>query len=84
MPADIRSQACSYARNGDVRVVKALGGDPPALVRARVAGRNASYFVRLNDGAWSCSCERVDCPHVAATQLVTGYDGLARKPGESR
>lgn len=85
MAMDVRAQACAYARNGQIRVVKAGRGDPPAMVRARVAGQRCTYFVRLNDGVWVCSCSEDGCPHVAAVALVTGHDSLARKPvGASR
>jgi uncharacterized Zn finger protein len=78
MAADVRSLACTYIRNGAVRVVKARWGDSPAFVRARVAGRGSTYFVRLNDGVWTCSCGEPDsCAHTAAVQLVTGHEGLA-------
>jgi hypothetical protein len=78
MSADVRSLACTYVRNGAVRVVAARWGDSPAFVRARVAGRGSTYFVRLNGGAWVCSCGEPDSrAHVAAVQLVTGHEGLA-------
>ena len=87
MPADVRSQACAYLRAGKVTVVVAARcdreGQRPELVRARVEGNSSTYFVRLNDGVWLCSCEEDGCPHAAAVQLVTGHDGLARKPGEA-
>jgi hypothetical protein len=84
MAVDVRSQACSYLRNGKVTVCVA-GPDnfrPPEWVRARVAGQSSTYFVRLADGVWRCSCEETGCPHVAAVQHCTGHDGMARKPGE--
>jgi uncharacterized Zn finger protein len=82
MAADVRSLACSYVRNSAVRVVKARHGDPPTFVRARVSGRQTTYFVRLTDGVWACSCGEPDsCAHVAAVQLVTGHDGLASPAG---
>jgi hypothetical protein len=86
MPVDVRSQACKYLVNGRV-VVFAAGPDdfrPPEWLRAQVDGRAGSYFVQLADGAWRCSCEEAGCPHVAAVQHCTGYDGLARKPGERK
>jgi uncharacterized Zn finger protein len=92
MPPSVRSMACSYLIAGDVRVCKSGPGndEPPTMVRARVRGRSARYFVRFSDGRWLCSCGEPDsCAHVAAVQLCTGHDGLAepsrRKPvGASR
>jgi uncharacterized Zn finger protein len=85
MAADVRSLACSYVRDGGVLVCRASGGgndSPPTVVRARVQGRRARYFVRLNDGVWVCSCDEPDlCAHVAAVQLVTGHEGLASPAG---
>jgi hypothetical protein len=88
MAVDVRSQACSYLRAGQVTVFVATGRDDvnrPMAVRAYVQGQSGRYFVRRNyDGHWLCSCKEDDCPHAAAVQLVTGYDGLARKPGERK
>ncbi len=91
MPMDVRAQACAYLRAGKVRVCSAGPGNyhPPEWVRARVEGQSSTYFVRLADGRWVCSCGEDGCPHVAAVQLCTGHGGLAapsrRKPaGASR
>jgi hypothetical protein len=89
MAMDVRSQACSYLRAGKVTVFVATPGSDdatPLAVRAHVQGQSRRYFVRRNcDSRWLCSCEAEGdgCPHIAAVQLVTGHDGLARKPGET-
>jgi len=79
----VRGEACLLLKAGKVRVCSA-GPDnsaPPEYVRARVEGRSSTRFVRLSGGRWLCSCDRPEsCEHVAAVQLVTGHDGLARKP----
>jgi hypothetical protein len=86
MAMDVRSQACSYLRDGRVRVFVARPGgddDKPLAVRAYVYGWSRRHFVRLNyGGAWLCSCTaRGDaCPHIAAVKLVTGYGGPASPP----
>ncbi|MER7063998.1 hypothetical protein [Streptomyces albidoflavus] len=81
MGMDVRSQSCDYLRDGNVVVCTAGPGnfEPPEYVRARVTGRSATYLVRFNGGCWSCTCKDVDCPHVAAVQMVTGHPSLARK-----
>jgi len=88
MSADVRSQACAYARNGSISVVSATpaseDGRQAGHVIAYVAGQSRTYQVTLGKRGWSCTCEEPDCPHSAAVQLVTGHDGLARKPRESR
>ena len=85
MPMDVRSQACSYLRNGNVTFFVATpGGDDstPLAVRAHVQGHSRRYFVRRNyDGRWLCSCEEDgdQCPHIAAVKMITGYPSAARK-----
>jgi hypothetical protein len=86
MVMDVRSQACSYLRDGRVQVFNARPGgddDKPLAVRAYVYGWSRRHFVRLNyGGAWLCSCGEPDsCAHVAAVQLATGHDGLASPAG---
>ena len=88
MPADVRSQACAYARNGKVAVVSASSaegaGRRAGHVIAYVTGQSGTYQVTLGRRGWSCTCGEADsCAHAAAVQLVTGHDGLARKPGEA-
>lgn len=87
MAVDVRAMACNYLRNGKVTVKAALPGPEllPVQVEAVVKGNSATYLVDLIDGRWRCPCgEPAACAHVAAVQLVTGHDGLARKPGDSR
>jgi hypothetical protein len=90
MAVDVRSQACAYLRAGQVTVFVATGRDDvnrPMAVRAYVQGQSGRYFVRRNyDGCWLCSCEAegYGCAHIASVQLVTGYDGLARRPQPAR
>lgn len=87
MALDVRSQACSYLRNGKVTVRAALPGSDrlPVQVEAVVQGNSGTYLVDLIDQRWRCSCGKAElCAHAAAVQLVTGHDGLARMSGESR
>jgi len=83
MPADVRTQACAYLRNGKVTVLSATwdgDGRRADAAYAQVAGRSATYLVELSLKGWSCTCERpADCPHIAAVQLVTGWPSLARR-----
>ena len=79
--ADLRSRALAYLRSGAVTIGAARRPAPaerPEFVSARVVGHHAAYLVRLQRGAWTCSCQSVfsdgqTCAHVAAVQLVTGH-----------
>ncbi|MER7361880.1 hypothetical protein [Nonomuraea wenchangensis] len=88
MAVDVRSQACSYARNGKVAIVSAAPAEGDhrraGSVTAYVEGQSRRYQVTLGRHGWSCTCEETGCPHAAAVQLVTGYDGLASRSRESR
>jgi hypothetical protein len=80
---DIRSKALAYIRNGKVRVSHASSAGvsrTPYDVLAYVDGHNSTYLVRFTANAWSCSCQRAECAHAAAVQLVTGHRSAAEKP----
>lgn len=81
--ADIRAKALAYLRDGKVRVSYATSAGmsrTPYNVLAYVDGHNDRYLVRFTEDAWTCSCQRVDCAHAAAVQLVTGHRSAAAKP----
>lgn len=88
MAVDIRSLACSYARNGNVSIVSAAPKEDDhhraGSVTAYVVGQSRRYQVTLGKRGWSCTCEEAGCAHAAAVALVTGHDELARRPGEPR
>ena len=86
--ADVRSLACSYARNGKVAVVSATPAEGESRraghVIAVVQGQQQAYQVTLGRRGWSCTCGEADtCPHAAAVQMVTGHDGLASPAGRA-
>lgn len=83
MAMDVRSKACSYLRDGRVKLHVAM---PPAGTRlalhieADVEGYSSTYVVRLNENGWTCTCGNAEvCAHAAAVQIVTGWPSLARK-----
>lgn len=84
MAVDVRSQACSYARNGAVAVVSATPAEADhrqaGHVIAYVRGQSRTYQVTFGNAGWVCACGEADtCPHAAAVQMVTGHEGLASK-----
>jgi uncharacterized Zn finger protein len=83
--ASIRRKALNYLRGERVRIISAVTpvhALRPHGVAAYVDGHNGRYTVRFEAGAWSCTCpDGVACAHVAAVQLVTGWQGPASKGG---
>lgn len=80
---DIRTKALAYLRDKKVRVSHASSAGvsrTPYDVLAYVDGHNSTYLVRFTADEWSCSCQRPECAHAAAVQLVTGHPSAAEKP----
>lgn len=80
--SSIRSRALRYLRNERVRIVAAatpVGELRPFDVTALVQGHQERRTVRFDGSEWSCSCTRVECAHIAAVQLVTGWPSAASK-----
>lgn len=81
--AEIRPKALAALREGRVAVVLAAldGQRIQANVSSSRPERTTPYIVDrwAEAGDWSCTCRREDCPHIAAVQLVTGYESAARK-----
>lgn len=84
MAASTRQKALRYLRNERVRIVSAATPADelrPFEVTARVQGHADRHTVHFDGADWSCSCPRVDCAHIAAVQLVTGWPSAASKGG---
>lgn len=84
---DIRPKALACLRQGRVAVILAErdGQRIQAEVTSSRPERTQPYIVDLwsQDGRWSCTCRPGDaaqdsCVHIAAVQLVTGYESAAR------
>ncbi len=85
--ADTRAKALAYLRDQNVRVLNAFtpgGTIQPTYIEALVRGHQDFHEVRLDSGAWTCTCYRDDCPHVPAVQMVTGHQSAAAKPRTAR
>lgn len=82
---DLRAKALAYLRDGKVRVSAAASAGvsrTPYDVLAYVDGHQSTYLVRFTANTWGCSCQRTDCAHAAAVQLVTGHRSAAEKPSK--
>jgi len=73
----VRSRALACLREGRVTILLAEPSDDgPAVVLAAVGSSRTggpTYAVDFTPrNGWTCTCNRPDCPHVAAVQIVTG------------
>ena len=83
-PARVRKTALRYLRDGRVVITSAgtpAGEQRPYEVTAYVQGHDRVHTVRLEHGAWSCSCLIAGCGHRAATALDCGWPSAASKGG---
>lgn len=77
----MRSKALAAIREYRVVVLTAMttpGTDRPSVVEAfvassRLGAEGLGHRVRLDGGAWQCSCGADDCGHLLAVQIVTKY-----------
>ena len=78
----LRRRALACLREGRVTILQAEGDEMPRRVVAAVQSSRTGgprYAVDLVPrGGWSCTCDRPDCPHIAAVQIVAGQ--AARVP----
>ena len=80
-PDPLRRKALTIIREGRLTVLLAecrKASDVVDGVVARVTSSRpgvSSYVVDwLEDGVWVCTCRATEvCPHIAATQIVTGH-----------
>jgi len=85
----LRRRALACLREGRVTILHAEGDDFPnradvapdrvvaAVQSSRTGGPRYAVDLMPRDG-WSCTCDRPDCPHIAAVQIVAGQ--AARVP----
>lgn len=83
---DVRSKALSYLRDERVRILFAETVKPnlrPHTIGALVQGFQGRYWVEFDHNRWLCSCGTTDCAHLAAVQMVTGYQSAATKSAKT-
>lgn len=82
MTPDTRRKALAILRSGRLTVLNThrspmADEQRPCPVTAQVrTSRPASdrtHVIDLDSTGWHCTCQTPDCPHIAATQLVTGH-----------